>query len=430
MRYLRCFFVILSVLLLSFSGTEAVYAFDVTIGDFGGAGNSTNGSWVSGVWTPNAISNLDYADLNAQLSGANARVTTNGAGNILIDNPGYAYNIASNRQLTLTATGNVTIYGIFNGGGTGSLATLVNATGAVSITSVGGVITNGGSFTSYGTTFDVGVTGLHTDGGNVQLHHTGGVNITNGGVTTGGGDFTSYGTTFLINGTGLHTDGGNVQLHHTGGVDITNGGVTTGGGDFTSYGTTLNIIDTGLHTDGGNVQLHHTGGVDITNGGVTTGGGDFTSYGTTLNIIDIGLHTDGGNIQLNHSGAVNLSGTGITSGGGRIEILSNQNIILNPGVLVLSGNPANGGDIFMQSKTGITVNATATVSSLSGSGGILTVEGPVALNATPVLGAGNISFIIRRLIIPTLNEWGMMIFLLLAGLGAVYYLRRQKTAKS
>jgi hypothetical protein len=32
--------------------------------------------------------------------------------------------------------------------------------------------------------------------------------------------------------------------------------------------------------------------------------------------------------------------------------------------------------------------------------------------------------------IPTLNEWGMIIFTMLAGLGAVYYLRRQKTAKS
>jgi hypothetical protein len=32
--------------------------------------------------------------------------------------------------------------------------------------------------------------------------------------------------------------------------------------------------------------------------------------------------------------------------------------------------------------------------------------------------------------IPTLTEWGMIIFTILAGLGAVYYLRRQKRAKS
>ncbi len=32
--------------------------------------------------------------------------------------------------------------------------------------------------------------------------------------------------------------------------------------------------------------------------------------------------------------------------------------------------------------------------------------------------------------VPTLNEWGMIIFMVLAGLGAAYYLRKRKTAKS
>lgn len=32
--------------------------------------------------------------------------------------------------------------------------------------------------------------------------------------------------------------------------------------------------------------------------------------------------------------------------------------------------------------------------------------------------------------VPTMNEWGMIIFMVLAGLGAAYYLRRQKTVKS
>ena len=31
--------------------------------------------------------------------------------------------------------------------------------------------------------------------------------------------------------------------------------------------------------------------------------------------------------------------------------------------------------------------------------------------------------------VPTMNEWGMIIFTLLAGLGAIFYLRRQKSAK-
>jgi hypothetical protein len=32
--------------------------------------------------------------------------------------------------------------------------------------------------------------------------------------------------------------------------------------------------------------------------------------------------------------------------------------------------------------------------------------------------------------IPTMTEWGMIIFVVLAALGSVYYMRRQKTAKS
>ena len=32
--------------------------------------------------------------------------------------------------------------------------------------------------------------------------------------------------------------------------------------------------------------------------------------------------------------------------------------------------------------------------------------------------------------VPTLSEWGMIIFIMLAGLGAVFYLRRQKRANN
>ena len=32
--------------------------------------------------------------------------------------------------------------------------------------------------------------------------------------------------------------------------------------------------------------------------------------------------------------------------------------------------------------------------------------------------------------VPSMTEWGMIIFMVLAGLGAVYFIRRQKTAKN
>jgi hypothetical protein len=35
-----------------------------------------------------------------------------------------------------------------------------------------------------------------------------------------------------------------------------------------------------------------------------------------------------------------------------------------------------------------------------------------------------------ELAVPTLSQWGMIIFMVLAGLGSVYYLRRQRRTES
>lgn len=75
---------LIAVVLLS--APTAGMAFNVTVGNFGGAGNSTNGSFVAGVWTPTADSNLDAADLQAALDTGNAGISTNGAGDIVFDN--------------------------------------------------------------------------------------------------------------------------------------------------------------------------------------------------------------------------------------------------------------------------------------------------------------------------------------------------------
>jgi hypothetical protein len=70
---------------------------------------------------------------------------------------------------------------------------------------------------------------------------------------------------------------------------------------------------------------------------------------------------------------------------------------------------------------------------------LMTVNAPSGQSIAYVTFAGSgdnevafddLSFSGGQCAIPTLNEWGMIIFVVLAGLGAVYYLRRQKTAKS
>lgn len=36
----------------------------------------------------------------------------------------------------------------------------------------------------------------------------------------------------------------------------------------------------------------------------------------------------------------------------------------------------------------------------------------------------------RQQVVPTINEWGMIIFMVVAGLGAVYYMRKRKTTEN
>ena len=321
----------LMALALAMLGAGSARAYDVSVS----AAASTNGSFVGGVWTPTANSNLSYADLNTQLAAGNAGVTTNGAGTLTIQ-PAFVYTSASDRHLTLTAAGDASIGGI--GAGAGKLSVTVNSTGTVTVTAAG-VTTGGGSFTSSGTGFTLMVGGVHTSaasgvGGAVALNHTGAVVIQDGGVTTGGGSFTSHGTTCAINTAGVNTTGGS----------------------------------------GGDITLNHVGDVTITQGGLATGGGKIT--------IDSG-----------HA----------------VDVAASTNF------------QSGGGNIYVQAATAITVNAA--VVSQPGTGGVLTVIGPVTLNVPPVLGAGNITFIIGGTEVPALATWGLLVLATLIGLAAAWRLR-------
>jgi hypothetical protein len=198
-------------------------------------------------------------------------------------------------------------------------------------------------------------------------------------------------------------------------------GVVTGGGSVTASGASCTIQANGVNTSGsasdGNVQLGFSGPVTITGSGVVTGGGSFTSHGSTFSVNQSGVNTGGGNILLEHSAGVTIAQGGFTSGGGNIRIISLGGIDFVAAGTVTSA----GGSIYVQSETAITVDGL--VSSLPGSGGVLTVKGAVALNTPPTVGAGNISFIIGGLAVPALTAWGLLALLVLIGLAAVLYLR-------
>ena len=442
-----------SILVTGILFSVPVMAYNVVVDNLGGI--SSNGSFVNHVWTPTGEpSNLSWADLQTEISSNNVEIITNGSGTITII-PVFNCTLASDRQLTLTAQGGITIGGINALAGIGKLNVVANATGAVSINPAG-LNTNGGSFTSYGTDFLSTGPGITTAGGNIVLHHTGTVAVNANGIHTNGGSFSSYGTDFSALGNGVVTAGGNVVLHHTGAVIMDNGGILTSNGSFTSYGTDFSVNGAGLVTGEGNVNLHHTGAVSILGGGgIVTTNGSFSSWGTGFNCAAGGLHTNGGNVVLNHTGALiitdagigtnggniqinrcataSFSGQGVQTNGGTIRVQSNGLIHVNPGTPFLSGGPNNGGEITLRSVTGITLDSP--VSSLPGTGGELFLQGntaAIALNMSPVLGAGNITLYVGSLqpaSIPTLSEWGMIIMsfiLLMAALQAI----RQKTGFS
>jgi hypothetical protein len=378
-------------------------AFNVVVGDF--SGTSTNGSFVNHVWTPEADSNLDIADLLVEITGNDVEIITNGSGNITV-NTVFLYTLAFNRQLTVSASGDIILSGI-NFSSTGSISVIASASGSVTVNAAG-LYLNGGSFTSFGTDCSIiNGDGVNTDGGNATLNHTGSVTIYSGGVNTDGGSFTSSGTDFSSGGSGLLTNSGNVTLNHTGSVTVTNGGAKTGGGSFTSSGTDFFSNHDGMMTDGGNVELNHTGSVTVTNSGAETGGGNF---------------------RINSSGSASFSDNGVNTNGGNIFVQSNGLIIIDSDTNINTGDPANGGDITFRSATGITIDSVMTTQ--PGSGGVLSLEGntgAIALNQAPTLGQGNITLYVGALSlsIPTLSEWGVIIFALVLIAAAMATMRRR-----
>jgi len=125
------------VVALLLSGPTLGMAFNVTVGDFGGAGNSTNGSFVAGVWTPTADSNLDYADLQTALNAGTVSITTNGAGTIEFGDESAeepTFSLAASRTLNLLAEGDVIIdYFVADSGAPGAASLNVEALGSVTI---------------------------------------------------------------------------------------------------------------------------------------------------------------------------------------------------------------------------------------------------------------------------------------------------------
>ncbi len=205
-----------------------------------------------------------------------------------------------------TLGGNVTI----NAGGNVSLGGQVDTDagtgGAISITAGGSITTQAGSI------------GLFTDNAAVTLNATTGVTL-NETVQTQGGAFTSSGT-FFTSVESITTNGGNIDINHSGAVDFQNT-LTSGAGtidiDDAASGVTLtgNVTSAGAAINFGDNPVTLAGGVQVSTG---VGAGDIT-FGSTIAGAGFGLTTIAGTGDITFTDAIgdgsalsSLTATGAT----------------------------------------------------------------------------------------------------------------------
>ena len=356
-----------------------------------GADMTVDGGGLNTSWTGNPGGNATLtATGNILLKNAGA---STGGGNfmaqgvdITISGGGLNTSRSSNPggDVTLTGTGNVVVKD--NGAVTGGGKCEIIATGNVQVIDAGvstcGDVTDG-NFSSQGVDYTSGANGVQTCGGNVTLTHTG--NVTAIAITQGG-TFSSTGKTFNCINSGINTSkiggmGGDVTLNHAGyNITLQNGGVQTGGGAFMAQGANMTVEDGGLNTSrtgnpGGNATLTATGNILLKIVGAITGGGTFMAQGVDITISDGGLNTSrsgnpGGDVTLTGTGNVVAKNSGIQTGGGKCQIIATGN------VQVIDGGANTCGDVTDGNFSSQGVDYT------SGANGVQTCGGNVTLTHT------------------------------------------------
>lgn len=366
------------------------FAFNVSVEDVGA---STNGSFLGGVWTPTADSILSYDDLGAQLALSDVTITTAGPGTISVASSSVGFNYADvvSRTLTLNAAGAIDI----NGLSSSSAALFITANSAES-------------------SIFVGLAGLVTFGGSVDLGANGNVVVTNGGITTNGGsiDIDSSDGTVLLSESAINSGGGNVDLSASGDVDVTDGGVSSDGGgiDIASEGGNIGIRGSGLASSGGNIDISSSGGsflvtdggiraggghvdvnvtdsVEILGGGISAGGGRVDIAGAGLRVRGAGVR-DSVSVTAVMTGNIDIAEDGIVATGasGVIDMQTTQSILIDNGQV-------RGATIILMAGLNFEVGNGAFIDSSSGAGGQLVVDEGVILLRDPTVG-GDISLLI------------------------------------
>ena len=370
------------------------------------------------------ISNLQWADINAQLAATSVTVNTGapgtggtGQGVITINQAGALTNLGVGRSLTITASdgaggGEIIIGADITSTGGGSLiftAPTQISIGAFTITTAGGAVTlngptvltgsatfdttNGGApGAGAGITFDGSIAGTSSD---LTLAAGVGNIMVNGAV---GGDLAVLGNLIITSANNV-TFGGALDI--TVFVQQAGTGVTSfqqnlnTGGDFLFQGQQLEFkAASGDNVIGGNINISN-GGLFTTKGAVSLSAlGGFTQDGSGANSLggDVFVAND-----LTFQSGITLTGdVTLQSGSGSIDLQDtiggNQNLtIIGMGAVTLGGGIGIGSltPLFSLAVTGSTI-------AMNGGGastvGVQSYTGAVTLGADTALdaGAGNL----------------------------------------
>ena len=280
---------------------------------------------------------------NAAISG------TSGTGDITLASSGGSLTLGLVSTSTASATVNIdTFNSILDG----------NA-GANNIAAHNAILTSGTGVGTVADKIDSTIANIEGDGG------TGGFFLSDGGALNIGG------ISALV---GVSAAAGDIAITNSGALTISELVQTPGNVTLTSSGT-----------------ITETGGAIVTPStltAVSSGGQTLNDPGNqigTFTATNTGAGT--GISLLNNFAGFNIS-TVTNQTGGDVFINNVGNAATITG-LIKSGNPTLGGDITIQTAGLLTVNNT--VDSRGGSGGTLTLGGLLLLNASPVVGFGNIT---------------------------------------
>jgi hypothetical protein len=321
---------------------------------------------------------------------------------------------------TVTISGNNTVQVAYvDSGAALTLNNLTIANGSNSGFDGGGIYNNGGTLTITNSTFS----------GNSA-------NNGGGGIYNNGGTLTITNSTFSgnsANSGGGIANGGSVVVSITNSTFSGNSATGLGGGGIYKSAGTLTITNSTFSGNNAN-QGGTGGGIWNYNGSLTVtnstfsgnsassgAGGIYRSIGTVTLLNTIVVNSTGGNCGGTIINGGNNIEDGTTCGWGSVN--GSMSSIINP---MLGPLAANGGP-------------TQTMALLIGSPAIdgVTFNSPNSAPATDQRGVarpqgsgydiGAYEFMLES--VPTMTEWGMIVFMVLAGLGSMAYLRKQRKAE-